>query len=175
MRRRAALMLGAGAALTGCGFHPVYMSTASGQAGPAQRELAAIHVNLLGGRPGQVLRQALQERLEGASSGVAKRYDLTVGFSVAGEGIAILNDNTATRIRLIGNATWTLTAQDPAHTKLDSGFAKTVDAFNILDTQYFASDLENEAVQERIAQVLADQITIQLAIFFRKRAGGLNG
>lgn len=41
---------------------------------------------------------------------------------------------------------------------------------NILDSQYFALDLENEAVQKRIAETLADQITIQLAAFFRKRA-----
>jgi LPS-assembly lipoprotein len=175
MRRRAVLLFGAGAVLTGCGFHPVYMRTASGQAGPAQRELAAIHVDLLGGRPGQVLRQALQNRFEGASSGVAKRYDLAVGFWVSGEGIAILNNDTATRIRLIGNATWTLTSQDPSHATLDSGFAKTVDAYNILDSQYFAADLENEAVQKRMAEALADQITMQLATFFRKRAGGLNG
>ena len=41
---------------------------------------------------------------------------------------------------------------------------------NNLDTQIFASDLENEAVQKRLADALADQITLQLASFFRKRA-----
>jgi hypothetical protein len=30
--------------------------------------------------------------------------------------------------------------------------------------------LENEAVQRRLADALADQITLQLATFFRKRA-----
>jgi LPS-assembly lipoprotein len=45
-----------------------------------------------------------------------------------------------------------------------------VDAINIIDEQYFAADLENEAVQRRIAEALASEITIQLAAFFRKRA-----
>ena len=41
---------------------------------------------------------------------------------------------------------------------------------NILDSQYFALDLENEAVQKRVAEALADQIAIQLAAYFRRRA-----
>ena len=61
-------------------------------------------------------------------------------------------------------------AQDASRTRLTSGFAKTSDALNIFDTQYFAADLENEALQKRIAEALADQITMQLAIYFRKRA-----
>ena len=158
-----------GLALSGCGFQPVYMPTATGKAGVAQRELAAIHVNLIPDRPGQELRQALQDRLELAGGDVKRRYDLQVGFSVSGEGIAVLNDNNATRVRLIGTAIWTLTAQDSGKTKLSSGFAKAVDAMNILDSQYFALDLENEAVQKRIAETLADQITMQLAAFFRER------
>ena len=62
--RRRMLALAAAAALSGCGFQPVYMPTASGNAGVAQRELAAIQVALIPDRPGQLLRQALQDRLE---------------------------------------------------------------------------------------------------------------
>jgi LPS-assembly lipoprotein len=45
-----------------------------------------------------------------------------------------------------------------------------VDGLNVIDTQYFAMDLENEVVTRRLANALADQITIQLAAYFRKRA-----
>ena len=81
MNRRRLLVLAAGASLSGCGFQPVYMPTASGKAGVAQRELAAIQVDLIPDRPGQVLRQALQDRLEMGASGEAHHYDLSVGFS----------------------------------------------------------------------------------------------
>jgi LPS-assembly lipoprotein len=172
MRRRGFLSICAGALLSACGFQPVYMPTASGKAGVAQRELAAIHVNLMSDRPGQEMRQALQDRLDMGSNGAAKRYDLTVGFGIGGEGIAVQTDDIATRTRMTGTANWTLTAQDPGRTKLSSGYAKTVDALNIFDGQYFASDLETEAVEKRMAEALADQITIQLAAYFRKRAAG---
>jgi hypothetical protein len=45
-----------------------------------------------------------------------------------------------------------------------------VDAVNLLDQQYFAVDLENEAIQRRLANALAQQVVNQLAIFFRYRA-----
>ena len=50
MKRRALLGL-VGACLTGCGFQPVYMPTASGRAGVAQRDLAAVRVALIPDRP----------------------------------------------------------------------------------------------------------------------------
>ncbi len=172
MFRRGLLTIGAGALLSACGFQPVYMPTASGKAGVAQRELAAIHVNLMPDRPGQELRQALQDRLEMGSDGVAQRYDLTVGFGVSGEGIAIEENDISTRVRMIGSANWTLTAQDSGRTKLSSGYAKAVDALNIFDGQYFAAGMESDAVTKRLAETLADQITVQLAAYFRKRAAG---
>jgi LPS-assembly lipoprotein len=168
--RRGFLALGSAAVLAGCGFQPVYMPTASGQAGPAQRELAAINVGLMPDRPGMLLRQALQDRFEGTGNVVTRRYDLAVSFWIGGSGIGMQHDNTITRIRLIGRANWTLTAQDLAHTKITSGAAHATDAENSLDTQIFASDLENEVIQKRLAEALADQIALQLAAFFRKRA-----
>ena len=169
MRRRRMLALAAGVTLSGCGFQPVYMPTASGKAGVAQRELAAIQVDIIPDRPGQLLRQALQDRLEMGSSGVARRYELSVAFGISGEGIAIEQNTTVTRLRMIGTATWTLVAQDPGRTRLTSGSAKSVDAINIFDAQYFAADLENETAQRRLAEALADQITLQLATFFRRQ------
>jgi LPS-assembly lipoprotein len=175
LSRRGLLTLGGAGVLAGCGFQPVYMPTASGQAGPAQRELAAININLIPDRPGQLLRQDLQERLASDAGGTALRYDLAVNFSISGEGIGIIQDNAATRVRLIGNAHWTLKARDPAQTQITSGSAKAMDAFNVLDQQYFAADIDNELVQRRLASALADQIAMQLAVFFRRRAAVASG
>ncbi|MBV9249012.1 MAG: hypothetical protein JO227_07200 [Acetobacteraceae bacterium] len=155
----------------GCGFKPVYMPTASGKPGPAQRELAAVAVDLLPERPGQLLRQALQERLASDSGSIPALYDLHVAFGISGEGIAVISDSAATRIRLVGSATWSLTPRNPAGPAITSGFARAGDAFNIIGVQYFASDLENEAAQRRLAEAIADQITLQLAVYFRKQAG----
>jgi len=168
------LCFGAVAALGGCGFQPVYMPTASNKPGVAQRELQSVFVGVIPERPGQILRQALQERF-GNDSGTPSAYDLQVAFGVAGEGIAIEADSISTRLRLTGNATWTLTAHDAKRTALTTGSARSIDGINIIGAQYFAADMESEAVQTRIAQNIADQITTQLALWFRKRAAQQTG
>jgi LPS-assembly lipoprotein len=157
-------------ALGGCGFHPLYQRASSGSLGTTSRELAAVSVDIIPDRPGQLLRQALQERLEGSGSGVARRYSLAVDFGISGEGIAIRQDNSVTRIRMIGRAEWTLRAQDPARTVLTRDTARAVDGVNIFNEQFFASDLETEAVQKRIAERLADQMVLQLASYFSRHA-----
>jgi LPS-assembly lipoprotein len=167
--RRAALSFGACAALAACGFQPVYMRTASGEPGPAQRDLAAVSVGIIPDRPGQLLRQALQERFGSDAGDVPARYRLAVSYSIAGQGLGILQDSSPTRIRMIGTANWTLTAADGGQT-VTTGNAKAVDGFNILDQQYFAADLSTEQTQKRLATELADDITLQLAVFFRRRA-----
>ncbi len=161
--------------LAGCGFQPVYRRTASGNPGPAARELATINVVLIPDRPGQLLRQALQQRFYGASSEATVRYDLGVFYWIAGEGIAVLPDNTNTATRLIARANWTLNARDPGHTHVTDGSARAMDTVNIYNTQYFAADLETEQATVRLADQVADQITLRLATFFRARAGMQTG
>jgi LPS-assembly lipoprotein len=164
-------LFGVGTLLTlaGCGFQPVYMPTASGRPGPAQRELAAVYVNIIPDRPGQLLRQALQERFAD-DSGTPAAYDLAVDFIIVGEGIAIETDNIATRIRMTGNASYRLVDRSQKPVTLTTGRARAIDGINILDSQYFAADLETETKQRAIAESCADQITMQLATWFRNRA-----
>jgi LPS-assembly lipoprotein len=155
--------------LAACGFQPLYMRTATDKPGPAQRELARIYVNLIPDRPGQELRQALQERF-GDDSGTPAAYDLSVTFSISGEGIAITQQDIATRLRLTAIATYNLVTRGPHPTRVASGSARAIDGLNIFDSQYFAADLENEAKQQSLAQQCADQITNQLATYFRAQA-----
>jgi LPS-assembly lipoprotein len=155
--------------LAGCGFQPVYMPTASGKAGVAQRDLATVFVEIIPERPGQVLRQALQERF-GDDSGTPAAYNLHVTFSISGEGVAIEQNDIATRIRLTSNATWTLIGHDAKRTTLASGNVRAIDGLNIFDSQYFAADLESEAEQKRLAENLATQIATQVAVWFRQQA-----
>lgn len=168
--RRSFLSLLAAPALAACGFHPVYGPGPSGGDGPSAQGLAEISVGLIPERPGQLLRLALQERFERAGIAAAHRYDLDVAFGISSDSIAVQQDSTATWVRLTGTATYKLVAQDPSRATLTSGVARSVDGYNLFDQQYFAADLESDAVQRRIAQAVADQIALQLATFFRKRA-----
>ena len=155
--------------LGGCGFQPIYMPTASGKPGPSRRELATVFVRIIPDRPGQLLRLALQDDFA-SDSGIPPQYDLAVTYSIAGEAIGIESTAIATRIRFIGNASWSLLAHDVKSSRLTGGNARYMDGINNFDGQYFASDLETEAVQQRMATEIAQQITTQLAIWFRQQA-----
>ncbi|MEJ1979158.1 MAG: LPS assembly lipoprotein LptE [Acetobacteraceae bacterium] len=166
---RRGLLLGVGACLSGCGFRPVYAPT-SKLAGGAQTELGAVDVGIIPDRGGQLLRQSLQERLDRGGLAEAKRYDLTVSFGLSVAGLGIQSDSTITRLRLVGTGTWSLKRLDPGRTLVTSGVARSLDGFNVLDQQYFAADMENESAQRRIADALAEQITLQIASYFSRHA-----
>ncbi len=163
-------LLAALLSLGGCGFQPVYMPTASGNPGVAERELASVDVAVIADRPGQLLRQSLQKRMA-SDGGGQKRYDLRVSYWIAGEGVSVLTDNSATRLRLTGYANWVLVSSDPSQARLTAGSARAFDAINVLNNQFFAIDQQNDVVQQRIADQVAEQIATQLAIWFRQRVG----
>ncbi len=160
-------MLGCAALLAGCGFRPLY-GRRNGQPSPAQRELAAIDVALLPDRAGQLLRQALQQRFDGPGYALAKQYTLSVSFGIVGDATNIQQDSTPTRLRQIGTATWTLKRLDTANTLVTNGSARSLDGVNIIDQQYFAADLAGEAATRRIAENVADQMTLQIASYFAR-------
>lgn len=167
--RRGVLLAAIGATLGGCGFRPLYGS-GEGDAG-VQARLAEINVLLMPERSGQLLRQALQSRLERGGAGIARRYDLAVQFAVASDAIAIQTDNSGSRVRLVGTANWVLSAQDPQRSTITSGTAREVDGYNIINQQFFAAELTSAAVQRRMAEALAEQIATQLAVHFARQPG----
>jgi LPS-assembly lipoprotein len=166
---RMLLLAGLCIGLPACGFHPLY-ATGNGGGSAVEAKLAEIHVALLPERAGQLLREALQARLERGGSGLARRYDLAVSFGITGNPIGIEPDSSISRVRLVGTASWTLTAQDAQRSTLATGVAREVDGYNVFDQQFFAMDLENEAVQRRIADAVAAQMTRQLATYFDRRS-----
>ena len=170
MLTRRALLASSPLVLAGCGFQPVYMPSAEGTIGVSRRELAAIYVPIIPDRPGQLLRQALQQRFAGADGAGTPRYNLNVSYWIAGQGLGILPDNTATYLRLSGNANWALVSHNPPPTPITSGYSRVADDVDIFQNQYFGADLETSAAYRRIAEAMADQIALRLAVFFRNEA-----
>jgi LPS-assembly lipoprotein len=165
LTRRALFPLGLTALLPGCGFRPMYASV-DGKPSAAAQDLAAISIGVIADRPGQMLREALQDRFERQGVGVAHRYDLAVAFNIGQEGIAIQPDTSTTYSRVRGTATWTLTAQDPTHKTLTTGTAIAVDGYNFVNNQFFFAQLWFENIQRHLAQTIADEITVQLSRYF---------
>ena len=153
-------------ALAGCGFHPVYATR--GATAPVVAGLSQIDVALIPERFGQLTREALQARLEPDGAGTIHRFRLVTNLGLATDAIGVRPDSVPTHVRLIGTASWTLTSEGPTGATLAHGTARDVDGYDVIDQQYFAADLANEAVQRRIAKALASQIALQLALYFEK-------
>lgn len=165
--------LGVSGLLTGCGFRPVYGTGANGRSDAAMTGLSQVNVQPIPERSGQLLRNALQQRLEGTGGGATKLFDLVISYSVSQEGAAIdRGDSIATRTRVVGMATWSLVAQDAERHTVTSGRARSSDGFNPIDLQYFYSDLQVEQTQRRVAEAVADQMALQLATYFNSHPPG---
>ena len=152
--------------LAGCGFHPLY-----GTAHAPQAALGSIYVGIIPNHSGQLLRQALQSRLEGIGGSSEKQYVLNVAYFEAPQGIGVQRDNSTTRNRDVGSASWSLHPADDTIRQIASGSVRTLDGYNIIDEQFFYADLSEEAAQRRIADALADQIVTGLAAYFGNKSG----
>lgn len=167
MRRR--FLLGAGLMLGGCGFRPLYAPGATGEPGAPAQEMTGIRVGPIPERRGMLLRQALQARFEREGAGGAK-YDLAVAYSLSYEGIGYRRDDAISRQRMMASANWVLRDAGTSRAEITRGYARAMDAYNVLDNQFFASDMSNEAALRRLADALADQIQGQLGTYFAARA-----
>lgn len=151
-------------ALSGCGFSPLY-GGARGQA--ANAALETVQVQNIPDRTGQILRQTLQQQLYTGGQPTRELYTLSVSYSIAQTGEGIQADSSTTRTRFNANAAWKLSPIGNPSVTLISGNATAMDALNIIDQQYFASNLETDTVNQQLANEIAGQITVQLSAWFR--------
>lgn len=176
--RRALLRGGAGLLAlggAGCGFRPMYGGAGGAPSVEADiaAELAAVRVGFVAERFGQLVRRALETRLDPVrGTPVPARYELQAGPIITGEALGFLPDATATRVRYIATANWSL-RRLPGLEIVANGFERTIEAYNVLPNQTFATDLSRDAAERRLAETLAEEIVLRLVIRLRQlRAGG---
>ena len=148
--------------VAGCGFQPMYSSRLD-----HSDSLPSVYVDIIPNRAGQMLREALQARLDGASTGVAKRFTLDVAYAASVQALGIQADNSSTRNRDIGSAIWSLRSAANSAVQVTGGTVRSIDGYNIIDEQFFYATLSEEAAQRRLASALADQIVEGVAVYFR--------
>lgn len=162
MRRRDVLLLGAGAALAGCGFRPMYGENGAIETGPAAAELAAVRVARIPERNGQLLRRALEDRLPSPTG--QGRYDLRVGVNFGVELEGFRRDGTPSRVRYIASANWYLFTMATPPVQVATGAERAFDAYNIPENQFFAADLSRDTMERRLMDQLAEDIVTRLAV-----------
>ena len=168
--RRGVLGTAALLGLSGCGFRPLYAPADAAGAGLTP-ELAAVRVGPVYERSGQLLRRNLQRRLEDSSPGTPARYQLNVVYTPGMEVLGYRQDGTITRVRYTITGVWDLTTLSvPPETVARSNLPfRTIDSFNIPDLQFFSADSARDAMEARAMEMMADEITRQVAMTLRKR------
>lgn len=158
-------------ALGGCGFRPLYGPAAAPDApDDLRRELAAVRVALIGERFGQLLRRDLQRRFEGLAPGTPGRYLLTVAVGFDTEILGYRRDGTISRVRTIATGDWNLATQSvpPQVIGRSAIPPRVMDAFNVPDLQFFAADTARDATDQRIVEVLGQQIAQGVTLELRR-------
>ncbi len=163
-----AAVLGATAlGLAGCGFEPLY----GRHNRPAIAHLAAVKIDPISDRIGQVLRNALLARMSPAGEPKRPLYRLQVTVSQSSSALAIQPDDSITRYNLRLTARFRL--YDIASGRLlykDSTTA--VGSYNAVQSDFANLSAERDTAT-RAAEEASQEITILLALYFsRQEAGG---
>ena len=156
-----------GGLLSACGFRPLY-GRSDETGGSTVDHLRAIRISPLRDRTGQQLHNLLRDRLNPDGQPADPLYSLDVRLNETIQELALRTDETATRADLNIVATYLLYrfGRDEA---LFEGQSRTVNSFNILQSQFATQTSETDA-RERSLRELSDDIRAQLAIYFT-RAG----
>jgi len=159
--RRSILAALAAAPLASCGFHPLYGGHTAGEYDP---RLAAIKVEPIPDREGQLLELALREKLNPRGVTLPTRYALSVNLMLTRADLGIQRNATSTRSEINASASYTLSGSGISV----AGSSRTVSAFNLQNDAWAATVAEKDA-RERAIEDLADAIYMQLSLWSRRQ------
>jgi len=185
------------AAAAGCGFRPIYggpaagsppssSPTGTGTAAPSDpaapsspessviRDLAAVDVARIPDRPGQELRNALNDRLNPARLSEPSRFNLNIDLKQTVRQLAIDRAGLATRGNLTMTARYSLTDVTTGRVVFASS-ARSFVGYDILagqSTSYFSTLTSTQDARSRAIDQLANQIRARLGAFFDTHPGG---
>lgn len=152
------LMLGA------CGLKPMY---AGGSSGAVATGLGTIQVAPIPERAGWLMRNALVDRLGGEVGDPAYRLEVELDDDLTAFGIR--GDSSATRERRSLRARYRLVDLKSGQVVLDATAGSDA-GIDVVSSEY-ATVAAEQTAQERLAQVVADQMVARLALFVRRSQG----
>jgi LPS-assembly lipoprotein len=152
------IMLGA------CGLQPMYGGGASGHVASG---LGSIQVAPISDRAGWLMRNALVDRLGGESANPAYRLEVEIDDNITAFGIR--GDSSATRERRSLRARYRLVELKTGGVVLDATAGSDA-GVDIVSSEY-ATVAAEQTTQERLAELVADQMVSRLALFVRHNGG----
>jgi LPS-assembly lipoprotein len=162
--KRAALLLAAAAALSGCGLRPLY---GGGSAGAVQSTLAAIQVAPIQGQSGWLVANALRDRL-GAGGESTARYQLQVRLDDSIAGLGVRRDDSVARERRTLRARYQLIDLSNGSVVLDATAGSDA-GIDVVGSEYATIAAEKSAL-ERLSGIVADQIVARVGRYAQSSA-----
>lgn len=149
--------------LTACGFQPLY--EAGGSSSAMQSYLASVEVGPIDDRLGQIMRNRLVSRLNGAGN---PEYRLDVGLQQNSETFGVRPDTATTQEQLTLVAAVRLISLKTGEPVLEESFrART--SFDLVLSD-FATVSQREDAANRLVLELAERVHRRLALHFAKEA-----
>ena len=149
------------AALTGCGFSPMYA-----RGGKAVAELSAIEIEVIEARIGQILRNELLDRLTPLGAPGDPRYRLEVTISESRSALAIQSDTSITRYNLRLSVGFTLFDSETGE-ELYQDSTLAIGSYNAVQSD-FATLVARQDSTRRAARKAGEDIHTLLTIYFSR-------
>ncbi len=160
-RLLAAILVLLAAGLSACGYKPLY-----GKSGVIQQDMAQVRVGQIPNREGQILRNALLDRINPGGQPGAAPYSLRVEYSESLSQLAIRQDETATRANLRISVNFIL-REAASGLVVFRGRSRRTASYNIVQSDY-ANVVARRTAQRRAAHLVADDIATRLALYFNR-------
>lgn len=153
--------LAAMAGLAACGYKPLY-----GQKGAIRRHMGQVKIDPIASRQGQILRNALLDRINPDGAPGAAPYRLKINYSESLSQVAIRRDEAATRANLRISVNFEL-RENASGVVVFRGRSRRTSSYNIVTSDY-ANVVARRAAQRRAADLIAEDIATRLALYFNR-------
>ena len=162
--RRGLLIAGAAGLVGGCGFRPLYGTTANGET--VTEGLQSVDVGVIPDRTGQILRTLLIQRLNPRGVPTEPRYQLTARVTESEERLGVTDADDATRANLTLVVNYDLRNAE-TRDSVTAGQLRTITSFNILDDEY-ATRVGRDSARERGLTQSADDLVLRLSLLLNR-------
>jgi LPS-assembly lipoprotein len=167
LTRRFALALAVGAlaagALAGCGFEPLHATRGGAN---VAADLAAIRIEPIADRSGQILRNYLLDRLTPRGTPERAEYVLRVQMQEPRQILALRRDDVISRVGYSASVSFVLL--DGSGRRVTGGISAHSTDYEVTNSE-FATLMALQNARERVLELVGDDIRNQLAVHFSRR------
>lgn len=162
--RRAVLAIVLGSiAVSGCGFEPLHRERPGAN---VTENLAAIRIEPIADRSGQILRNYLLDRLTPRGTPARADYVLRIRLQEPRQTLALRRDDVISRVAYSASVSFDLL--DASGRRVAGGVASHSTDYEVTNSE-FATLVSAQNARDRVLELVGDDIRNQLAAYFSGR------